>query len=177
MIDWYHQRCDSHQLGISCVSQKTSLLQSSGPFRAVNEPSSHEQNSSSGFGGKRHQHDTRLCLWCLRSGGLFLSWFTSKKLWKGQTAIWLCLGSMDFSKSWGHTKDIIAFNYRSWSTLLQAGSYEYILVYSSWSQVCYYVTTQASVWVWHLNTGVHGNLYEYFGQGICGHISIVFIHT
>lgn len=57
VIDWYHQRAGN----FLCFSEKT-LLQSSGPFRAVNEPSSHEQNSSSGFGGKWHQHDTKLCL-------------------------------------------------------------------------------------------------------------------
>lgn len=89
---------------------------------------------------KWHQPDTRPCLRYPGSEGPFLSWVTTRKLWKEQTAMWLCLGSMDFCKSGGHTKDIVALKYRSWSLLLWAGPYEHRLVYSSWTQICDYLS-------------------------------------
>lgn len=89
---------------------------------------------------KWHQPDIRPCLWYLGGEGPFLSWVTSRKLWKEQTAMWLCLGPVDFCKRHGHTKDIVALKYRSWSLLLWEGPYGHMLVYSSWTQVCDYLS-------------------------------------
>lgn len=149
-------------LGNPCIS-----------FRAVDEPTSRDQDFFTGFAQKWHQRDTRLCLWYLGSGIPFL--FHQVNCEEPE-AVWFYLGSMDFCKSCGHTMDFVALNCKRWRILLWAGSYEHILVRSKWNQVCYYLSAQCecdiwvwylSVWVWYLSTGTCGNVYEYLGHSIC----------